>query len=425
MNITKRLFSSVARVSQREPRSAVKLHFQKKEESTNFKKSFPVYEKKKPWDVQGITKDEFFGQKYAKMSTQRRDNFNEKVARQRRHRDERRESDREYYSKKTVHYQERLTVPKNPLSEYIYGTHAVLSALLANKRASFNTLYLQHNRKEAPPGILKLAKQYNLSIQDNVPKGTLNGLTGFGVHNGVVLESKPLEFPLISTLGPCNGQDGTYKLASIDELYNSVQELSKEVVKSKSTNQTNQVETEIETPRFPIGIYLDGVTDPQNVGAIIRSAYFMGVDFVVVPDSESAKLGPVCNKASAGALDMLSVYKTNSSLKFIESSKKNGWVVISTTGKLNKSEEKSLLSKHSELESLDDMIIHANELNNICQEAPVLLVMGSEGLGVRTNLFTRSDYLVGLEQGREDGSGIVDSLNASVATALLISKCLG
>lgn len=408
--LNRRFFSTSAKTLGDEIKNSVKLHYRPKEGGTTFDKSFPKYEKKsvKPWDEQNVSKDDFFRKKYSFIGEKRREELNDKVQRQRRHRDHKRESEVDNRSRNGGNnggYTEKLRIPKNPLNEYVYGTHAVLAALSSNKRQLFNTLYVQNIKTTLPP-IIKLARQFNLKIQDKVPKDVLNSLTSFGVHNGIVLETKPLEFPMVSTLGPCDSTQGTFQLAIINELYNTIEPQEKEVARL-------QKDTEEIGGRYPLGIYLDGLMDPRNVGAIVRSAFFFGADFVVVPDSESAKLGPVTCKSSAGALEMLNIYKTSESLKFIEQSRRNGWAVISAT--VNSGAKNGEYSPDQ---------IKPEELSSICDRVPVLLVMGSEGLGVRTNLIKRSDYIVGINQHRVGGSGIVDSLNASVAAALLISKCV-
>ena len=72
---------------------------------------------------------------------------------------------------------------------------------------------------------------------------------------------------------------------------------------------------------------------------------------------------------------------------------------------------------------MKNKFIEVDELSSMMAQSPILLIMGSEGAGVRTNLKLKSDYLVGLDKGRRLGVDIVDSLNVSVACGLLISKC--
>ncbi|CAG86415.2 DEHA2C14982p [Debaryomyces hansenii CBS767] len=391
------------------------------EGAKHFDKNFPKQVKRKPWDDGEQTKDEFYMKKYGSISEKEREFLNQKVDRQRRARKERKDADRQYRKHEKEERFSRFggnrdfrQAFKNPLSEYVYGTFPVMAALMANKRGSFNKL-ITHNPKESSGEIFKLAKRYGLRIDRKDSKNDLNVLSDNGVHNGIVLETKPLELPIISTLGECDPELGTYKVSIVNDLYNTEVQKSEPVVRNFSDESSS---------KYPLGIYLDGITDPQNIGAIVRSAYYLGADFIVVPDHETARLGPVANKASAGSLDLTSIYQTVDSLRFVESVKNNGWNVITTSAKPNHDELHDLKSKHEKVEEhLKNKFIEVDELSSMMAQSPILLIMGSEGAGVRTNLKLKSDYLVGLDKGRRLGVDIVDSLNVSVACGLLISKC--
>lgn len=67
--------------------------------------------------------------------------------------------------------------------------------------------------------------------------------------------------------------------------------------------------------------------DPQNFGALLRTAYFLRCDKVVVCSKNSAPLSPAVSKASAGAMELMKVYSTDNLMKFLDSSKNNGWQV--------------------------------------------------------------------------------------------------
>lgn len=372
----------------------------------SFEKNFESSKRKteqKIWDQKGISKDEFFVRKYGNISPEERKRLDDKVTRQRLLREARKrhEMGDDYFRKP----EPRMTL--NPLCEYVFGTHPVIAALSAGKRGAYNRLFI-YNVKEHTNKILQLAKKYGVKVEEKNTKGEMNMLSSNGVHNGVVLETKPLLIPLITELGKADGETGEYSISEIDELHDTLKEHKKTVVRSS------------EFLRYPLGIYVDGVTDPHNIGNIIRSAYFLGADLMVVPEHDSARLGPVAAKTSAGALDLMTIYSTEHSLKFVDRARANGWNVICTSTKPNE-EELAALKKHAS--HLENKFIEAADLPGLMNNAPVLLVFGSEGDGVRTNLKFRSDYLVGLNKGRE-GDDIVDSLNVGVAAGMLISKCL-
>lgn len=412
--------SNVLNKSESNIKSVFKSHYLN-DNVKHFDKNFPKQQKRKPWDDGEQTKDEFYMRKYGSISEKERDFLDHKVERQRRARKERKDADRQYRrDEKEKHFtrfggnRDFRQAFKNPLSEYVYGTFPVMAALMANKRGLFNKI-ITHNPKESTGEIFKLAKKFGLRIDRKDSKGDLNVLSENGVHNGIVLETKPLELPIISTLGECDPELGTYKVSIVNDLY-STEVQKQEVVARKFPDETSS--------KYPLGIYLDGITDPQNIGAIIRSAYYLGADFIVVPEYDTARLGPVTNKASAGALDLTNIYQTTDSLGFVESVKSNGWNVITTSAKPNNDELHDLKLKHEKVEThLKNHFIEVDELSSIMSQSPILLIMGSESAGVRTNLKLKSDYLVGLNKGRRVGVDIVDSLNVSVACGLLINKC--
>lgn len=409
-----------------------KPHYLNPGKTKSFEKSLPYSETKmKPWEVQNISKDVFFQRKYGNISPEERNKLTEKVARQRRLRNMRKEHEREQRENARAERmaksgrenhsdseqyrvsRDRTPIGKNSLFEYVYGTHSVRSALESGKRSSYSRLYV-HNCQDRQ--LIKIAEtKYGVKIVERSSKNDLNILCNNGVHNGVVLETKSLELNTIHSLGAC--QDNEYKVT----VYNDLDDAEVEIVKTVA--RTDPVEDE-PVAKMPLGIFLDGITDPQNMGGIIRSAYYFGVDFIVVPGSHTARLGPVANKASVGAMDLIDIYETNESLKFIDRIRANGWSVVSTSAKPSVDEINDLKSKHEKVEQqLKNKYVDMNELPNILSQTPVLLVMGSEGEGIRTHMKLRSDFLVGIDKGRKQDH-IVDSLNVSVASGILIGKCL-
>lgn len=414
MDFSRRCFSIVLSLRKSDALDPVFRSSHLKEVGRTFDKNFPIEKRPKPWEEKGLSKDLFFMKKYGSVNEEQRNAINRKVERQRRARKmrETHESLKRMNTDKIE--KEQIKQPlRNPLSEYVYGTFPVTAALLSRKRELFNKIYV-HNSKESMEKIFKQAKKYGISIDQSCNKSVLNSLSNNGVHNGVILETRPLQLPMIASLDECNPDLGTYKINLYNDLYDTRVEKSQEVTRNCRSG----------LPKFPLGIYLDGLTDPQNVGAVIRSAYFMGVDFIVVPDHDSAKLGPVTNKASSGALDMMEIYKTSDVLNFVDNARNNGWTVISASAKPKNNEEELLKYKHHKVQqSLAGNFIDANDLNSIMLQSPILFILGSEGEGIRTNLKLKSDFLVCLEKNRYEEVEVVDSLNVSVATGVLISKC--
>lgn len=151
----------------------------------------------------------------------------------------------------------------------------------------------------------------------------------------------------------------------------------------------------IETGRPPLLLFLDGLTDVRNFGAIIRTAEVFGVDAIVFPTKNSALINQMMIKTSAGSIfniSLIRVKSTNNALEFIKNS---GIRILSSSLKAEK--------KLAEL-----------ELNT-----PVCLVLGSEESGISPHVEKLSDELFIIPQ-----MGKTDSLNVSVAAGIILYEAL-
>lgn len=363
----------------------------------NFDKNMPSYERQKAWEKAGQNKETYFKRRHAhhhvlqkphREQVERRYQGIERKKQQERYRElKERESERE-------HRNYLRSLSKNSNIDYLFGTNSVLAALKGGKRTRFGKLYL-HNPKDTDKvnEILALAKEKEVKVVE-FSKQEINQLTNNGVHNGIALETRPLETTTIQSMSKEFDQN-SFSVETRNSLLN--------------IRENIPYTTDSFGKRFPFGIYLDEISDPHNVGAILRSAYFLGVDFVVFSERNCAPLSPVVAKASSGALEFLDLFKIEKPLSFFEETSKNGWKLISTvapTDKRNKSK-----------------LINPEEISEILKSEPVILVIGSEGAGIRANLLNRSDHLVSVNNGRIMNE-CVDSLNVSVATALLVSTIL-
>ncbi len=142
--------------------------------------------------------------------------------------------------------------------------------------------------------------------------------------------------------------------------------------------------------------------DPQNVGALLRSSYFLGVDKVVVSAKNSAPLSPVVSKASSGSLELMDIYSTENMMKFLDDCKSNGWHVVGT-----------------------GLTESAVPLESVTIKKPTILILGNEGHGLRTNIVRRCHQVVKIAKdiNKDDGDG-VDSLNVSVTGGILLHHLL-
>ena len=140
----------------------------------------------------------------------------------------------------------------------------------------------------------------------------------------------------------------------------------------------------------PFIVILDGVTDPHNLGAIIRSAECAGAHGVILPERRAAGLGPAAAKAAAGALDCLPIARVKNLNRTIDELKERGVWVIGT--------------------AMDGEDALTADLTG-----PVALVIGSEGEGISHLTLQKCDRTVTLPM-----KGQIVSLNASVAAGILM-----
>ncbi|NXP18474.1 MRM1 methyltransferase, partial [Scytalopus superciliaris] len=147
---------------------------------------------------------------------------------------------------------------------------------------------------------------------------------------------------------------------------------------------------------------LEHIQDPMNMGALLRSAYFLGVDRVVASRRNSCPLTPTVSKASAGAMEVFDVYSTDDLQSFLKAKSAEGWEVVGT------------VSKPEEVEDIP--VINCLEFR---WDKPVIIVIGNEGEGLSLETQLLCHRMLAIPPGRELHPGI-DSLNVSVATGILL-----
>ncbi len=145
----------------------------------------------------------------------------------------------------------------------------------------------------------------------------------------------------------------------------------------------------------PFLLVLDGVTDPHNLGACMRTADAVGVQAVIVPKDKSASLTPVARKVACGAAETVPFVRVTNLARFLRTLKDQGVWLIGTAG-----EAKATLFQAD-------------------FKGPVALVMGAEGKGMRRLTREHCDQLINIPM-----LGHVDSLNVSVATGVCLYEAL-
>lgn len=244
----------------------------------------------------------------------------------------------------------------------LYGFHAVREAWLNSDR-KIKTLYLTESAEVEFAPVLK--KAYNDGLERpsavSIDKQKLDYMLPRGaVHQGIALITDPL-----------------------DEV--SIQDF---IIKSKSQEKT-------------ILVMLDQVTDPHNVGAILRSACAFGADGVIMQRKHAPDLEGALAKTASGAVEHIGVaYETNLS-RSIEELKEEGFFVFG-------------LDERGEREVGDIM------RNNTKGDHKLVLVLGAEGPGMRRLVKEHCDELVKLPT-----QGEISSLNVSNAAAVALYALLG
>jgi 21S rRNA (GM2251-2'-O)-methyltransferase len=277
------------------------------------------------------------------------------------------------------------------------------------------------SKATAAQEVLKLAEEQNVPIA-YVDKGILNVLSGNRPHQGFALRCGKLFFESLSKIPMPDTSSDNEDSASSPALW----------------------------------LVLDEVVDPQNLGALLRSAYFLGGG----NDNKSNKIGVlVCSKnsappsatvsaSSAGALEVLDVHSTNNLPRTLNQANLDGFRIIGASSSIPSSSSKSTRSNNvgEEGDAGDDSLLPPPlyDLQDLPtrspdgDDRPILLVLGSEGHGLRTLVakacteFVRipSGIVGGLgeEQSDDDdndddddsnGAG-VDSLNVSVTGGIML-----
>lgn len=140
----------------------------------------------------------------------------------------------------------------------------------------------------------------------------------------------------------------------------------------------------------PFIVILDGVTDPHNLGAIIRTAECVGAHGVIVPERRSAGLTPAAVKAAAGGCEYMNVVRVTNLNRTLETLKERGVWIVGTT-------------------------LHGENALRADLTGPMALVIGSEDTGIADLTLKKCDRLLSLPM-----TGHLDSLNASVAAGVMM-----
>lgn len=233
--------------------------------------------------------------------------------------------------------------------EQVYGVHAV-TALLRHHPKRVKQLSLLKGRQDASiQSLIELAQAAKLTPQ--FVERTQLDEQAQGVHQGVLAYVSPSQM---------------WGEAMLDELLDRLEQPA-------------------------LLLVLDGVTDPHNLGACLRTADAAGAHAVIIPKDKSATLNATVRKVACGAAEIVPLVAVTNLARALKKLQQQGVWVVGTAGEA-------------------EQTLYEQDLTG-----PIALVMGAEGKGMRRLTREHCDYLVNLPM-----HGSVSSLNVSVATGVCL-----
>jgi 21S rRNA (GM2251-2'-O)-methyltransferase len=305
-----------------------------------------------------------------------------------------------------------LSIPyTTPASEFLYGT-SVVEAALSSQREPRRKLYKLYiytgENREDPDQDARLERLARRSGIEVVRAGkewirVMDKMSAGRPHNGYILEASPLPKLPVTRLGQLTTVDGQ------DGFEVTLDYQSREEAAVNGTSNFIRIPRS-KNGRKPLVLLLDSIVDPGNLGGIIRTASFLGVTAIAISARNSASFTPVVLKASAGASEDVTVFMVNKPAGFVVDSKIAGWKVFAAVAPTKKHDPGMPAS------------LSTDQLDDPLSKDPCILMLGSEGEGLRWNLRSKADVDLYIEGSRQ--SRTVDSLNVSVAAGILCNSFL-
>jgi 23S rRNA (guanosine2251-2'-O)-methyltransferase len=237
--------------------------------------------------------------------------------------------------------------------ESVYGIHAV-TTLLQRSPDQVVEVWVQKGRQDARmQALLDLAEEHGLSVME-ADKGLMNQKAE-GNHQGIIALRKP--------------------------------------VQGRSEKHLPDLLDGIQGDAFVL--ILDGVTDPHNLGAVLRTADAAGVHIVIAPKDRSAPLNATVSKVACGAAEAVPYIQVTNLARTMKDLQERGIWIVGTAGEAEQ---------------------------NVYQQSltgSLALVMGAEGQGMRRLTRENCDYLINIPM-----AGEVSSLNVSVATGVCLFEAV-
>ncbi|MEB3289395.1 MAG: 23S rRNA (guanosine(2251)-2'-O)-methyltransferase RlmB [Leptolyngbya sp.] len=263
------------------------------------------------------------------------------------------------FSKERLPQADRLAATISPesdasqddsLADLLYGRHAVAAALESQR--PLNRVWV-NSRLRYDPRFLSLIDEAKASgaVIDEVDTRRLNQITAGANHQGIVAQAAP------------------YDYKDLDDL----------------------IEAAMATTKLPVIVAADGITDPHNLGAIMRTAEALGSQGMVIPQRRAVGVTSTVAKVAAGALEHLPVARVVNLKRALETLKEKGFWIYG-------------------LSSEASQPVHRTTFDR-----PTVIVVGAEGDGLSLSVQQSCDVLISIPL-----KGSVPSLNASVATGMAL-----
>lgn len=236
--------------------------------------------------------------------------------------------------------------------EILYGLHTVREALKAGTRPLQRMLVLRTDKQFTD--LVQLARLRRIPIHIQ-PLASLDRLVPNGRHQGIIAFAAATAYQ------------------------------TEESILTRAA----------ERHEAPFVVILDGVEDPHNLGAVIRTAEGAGAHGIFIPERRAAGLTAVVAKASAGAIDHLPVARVTNTSRLIESLKSAGVWIYGVTPAAEK------------------------KFTEVDLRGPVGLVLGGEGRGIRAGVIQHCDECIHIPM-----KGRIQSLNVSAAAAIVLFEAV-
>lgn len=243
------------------------------------------------------------------------------------------------------------TNSEEPMSEgLVIGRNAVRELLKSGR--SVDKIFVQKGEREGSIVVLVAEATARHIPLVEVEKAKLDKMTAFTTHQGIVAMAAEKEY------------------CTVDDILSIAEERGER----------------------PFIVIADGITDPHNLGALIRCAEGVGAHGIIIPKRRAVGLTPAVTKASCGAIEHMAIAKVTNLASTVDTLKEKGlWIFAAEAG--------------------------GDAYYNTDFKCPCAIVLGSEGEGVSHLLKEKSDYITSIPM-----YGHVNSFNVSTAAAVILAE---